>query len=226
MDSNMSLSDIAAVTGNNGFGGNSGMFWIFALLLLAWGGNGFGWGNRGYGFDGSRVATTEDVNTTANFTRLENQVRANENYIQQLGTNLGNGICDLGYEMAQQAGQNRYDMAVGFGNVRYDTLAQTDSLARQVADCCCSQKQLILESKYQNSQEMSANTATVLSAIQSVKDQLAEDKIASLQAQVNNLTMQNAISTATCGVVKYPSASTYNAGFGPFCTPCCGNTNI
>lgn len=41
-----SLSDIQAATnGMGGFGGNEGM-WIFALLILMFGGGGFGFGNR------------------------------------------------------------------------------------------------------------------------------------------------------------------------------------
>jgi len=43
-----SLADIAAATGNGGYGGNDGFFggngwWIILLFLFAWG----GWGNNG-----------------------------------------------------------------------------------------------------------------------------------------------------------------------------------
>ena len=72
-----SLADIKAVTDDNDgmFGGN-GAWLIIILLFLLGGGNGFGYGNNG------RCATVEDVNNSANFTRLENQVRFNENAIQ------------------------------------------------------------------------------------------------------------------------------------------------
>ena len=43
-----SLSDIAAVTGENGFNGNGGAWWIIILFLfcfMGWGGNGFNRGN-------------------------------------------------------------------------------------------------------------------------------------------------------------------------------------
>lgn len=78
---------------NTSFFGGEG-FLIFALLLLFMG-NGFGGlGNIG----GKQIATTDDLN----FGRLEQQVRANENYIQQGFTNIGNGICNLGYTMAEK----------------------------------------------------------------------------------------------------------------------------
>jgi hypothetical protein len=46
----LSAADIAAVTGNNGFGsfgGDGGLFWLLVLFLFGFG-NG-GWGNGGYG---------------------------------------------------------------------------------------------------------------------------------------------------------------------------------
>ena len=77
---NYSLSDVAAVTRGNmdGFGDGNG-WWIILILLFALGGNGFGYGRDGFA---GRVATVEDVNNSANFTRLEGQVRFNENLIQ------------------------------------------------------------------------------------------------------------------------------------------------
>jgi hypothetical protein len=46
-----SLSDIAAVSGNNGFGGDFGGWWIILLFMFAWGGwgNGYGGWNGGVG---------------------------------------------------------------------------------------------------------------------------------------------------------------------------------
>lgn len=38
-----------------------------------------------------------------------------------------------------------------------------------------------------------------------------------MQARVNQLEMQNAM----CGVVRYPNATTYNAGPGPYCGSQC-----
>lgn len=72
-----------------GFGGNG--LWLFAILALMNGG--FGWGGR----DG-RCATVEDLNNSANFTRLENQVQEiGTNQLSQFN-NITNAVSTLGYE--------------------------------------------------------------------------------------------------------------------------------
>lgn len=54
---------------------------------------------------------------------------------------------------------------------------------------------------------------------QKILDALAQNKIESLQAQVTQLQMQNAM----CGVVRYPNATTYCSGANPFGNCGCGN---
>lgn len=78
---------------DNCFGGSG--LWLFAILALMWGGNGF-FGNNG------RNATTEDVSNSANFTRLESRVGETANMVDRTKDVLANGISDLGYETAKQ----------------------------------------------------------------------------------------------------------------------------
>lgn len=218
MEGIMSAADIAAVTnrgygygdGFGGFGGNG--LWLFAILALMWGG--FGGNNRfGNPVDG-RCATVEDVNNTANFTRLESQVRANENSILSAATNLGNGICSLGYENAQN-----------FGDLKYDLATKTGDLSAQIAACCCENKQIALENRYLAAQNTAAINATTTAQTQKILDAIAQNKIEALQGRVNQLELQNAVA----GVVRYPNGMTYSAGTSPFCNcnPCgCGCGNI
>lgn len=66
---------------------------------------------------------------------------------------------------------------------------------------------------YQMSANSTAQTQKVLDAIQ-------QNKIDSLQAQVNQLQLQSAM----CGVVRYPNATTYTAGMNPYWNQsCCNN---
>ena len=64
MDTNLSAADIALLNGNKDsmWGGDSGFFWVFALLLLAGGGFG-GWGNNNFanaiGYE--NLATSNEV---------------------------------------------------------------------------------------------------------------------------------------------------------------------
>lgn len=74
---------------------NGGGFWIFALLILLFGSNGFG------GFGGNnRAASIEDLNASANATRVEAQIRANAGLTETKTDAINNGLCSLGYEMA------------------------------------------------------------------------------------------------------------------------------
>lgn len=176
------------------FGGGSGL-WLFAILALLWGGNGglFG-GNAG------RAATVEDINNSANFSRLESQVQNNGNLVEtkfdsmqtamQTGfTNIGNGICDLGYK------------------------TQADFAAVN---------QAVMESRYLNEKAISESNAALAAQINALSQKMDQNKIETLQNQINQLQLQNAM----CGVVRYPTNTTYSAGY-PFANcGCCNGGNV
>lgn len=67
------------------------------------------------------------------------------------------------------------------------------------------------------SQTQDAINANMTAQTQKVLDAIAQNKIDTLQARVNQLEMQNAM----CGVVRYPNATTYTAGPGPYCGSQC-----
>lgn len=106
--------------GGDGFFGGEGI-WLFAILALMWGGGGlFGNGN------GGRCATVEDLNNSANFTRLESQVMNNGNRIESKADYISNGLCSLGYEMAQQFGvtNSRIDQSTACINANITATGQ------------------------------------------------------------------------------------------------------
>jgi hypothetical protein len=184
---NLTAADVAAVTRGNyadgdGFGFGNGGIWLFAILALMWGRNGFG------GADG-RCATVEDLNNSANFTRLESQVQNNGNAIQSTATNLYNGICNLGYETSQNFG----------------------ALSKEVAECCCGINRNIDGVRYENAINTAAINANTNAGIQKVLDRLCADKEQALYSRINQLEMQQNL----CGIIRYPTQATYNAGF-PF----------
>ena len=189
---------------NRGYGYGDGLFggqglWLFAILALFGLGGGGLFGN---GRDG-RCATVEDLNNSANFTRLESQVMNNGNRIESKADATYNGICQLGYEMAQQ-----------FGN--------TNS---QLAQCSCATQRAIDGVNYNGAINTAAINANTTAQIQKVLDTLAQDKISALQGRINQLELKDAL----CGVVRYPTAMTYAYNANPFCacTPCgCGCGNI
>ena len=199
MTDGVSLADIAAVTDKNYgmFGDGNGGMWIFALLiLLLIGGGGF--------FGGNRVINGEPVTEAGlcnamNFNNLENAVgRLNDN-AQHNYQGLQNGLSTLGYE----------------------TLRNFNTVQQQVADCCCTTQRAIDGVNYNGAINTAAINANTTAQTQKILDAMAQNKIESLQAQVNQLQLQSAM----CGVIRYPNASTYTAGFGPFYNQsCCNNT--
>ena len=136
MDSNYSLSDIAAVTdGNRGgmFGGGDWGAWIILFLLFGlFGRGGFGGfgGNAGYG--SSPCATQADVRAAVDqqtlISKLDQQTYGLADSTFALNNTIVNGfhgvdnaICTLGYQTQQ-----------GFNTLGY-----------QMKDCCCETQRLI-----------------------------------------------------------------------------------
>lgn len=194
---------------NRGYGyGGDGLFggqglWLFAILALMWGGNGF-FGGRNNGYYDGRAATVEDLNNSANFTRLESQVMNNGNRIESKTDAIENGICNLGYEMAQQ-------------------FSSTNS---KLADCCCENRLAIANTNAHIDQSNALVNANITAQTQKVLDAIAQNKIEALQGRINQLELQQAVA----GVVRYPSTFAYSAGQSPFCSGAygcgCGCGNI
>lgn len=182
---------------NGGFFGNEGI-WLFAILALMWGGGGNFFGNRQGYYDG-RAATVEDLNNSANFTRLENQVSTNGQSAQQYATNLYNGICQLGYESAQQ-----------FGN-----------LGRQLSECCCTTQRAIDGVNYNNAINTASINANTTAQIQRVLDRMCQEKDQAQQAEIYNLRLRDYLHN----VVRYPSSMTYAYNANPFCSNSCCYSN-
>lgn len=176
-----------------GFGGSG--IWLFAILALFF----FGGANRfGYGNDG-RSATVEDLNNSANFTRLESQVQSNGQAISQGFTNLGNGISQLGYQLATDFG----------------------ALGKEMSECCCGINRNIDALRYEGALNTASINANTTSQTQRILDALTSDKVERQAQRIQQLELQQAL----CGVVRYPTTYSYNAGPSPFCGGLC-NGNI
>ena len=199
MTDGVSLADIAAVTDNrDGMfdGACGGGMWIFALLiLLLIGGGGFFGNNRG--INGEPV-TEAGLCNAMNFNNLENSVgRLNDN-LTNTYIGLQNGMCQMGYE----------------------TLKNFGTTQNQIAQCCCETQRAIDGVNYNGAINTAAINANTTAQTQKVLDAIQQNKIESLQAQVNQLQIQSAM----CGVVRYPNATTYTSGMSPFWNQgCCNN---
>lgn len=154
----------------------------------------FGFGNNRNGM-GMGNCGGDGYVTTSQF-ESENNFRTldNSNRMTQ------NGLCQLGYEQANLINASTAQIV---GNIT----TEGRNIQSQLADCCCTTQRAIDSLKLENCQ----NTQKILDAI-------TTDRMAQMQNQINQLQMQNAL----CGVVRYPMASTWNAGSNPFCGCGCG----
>ena len=216
MDNVPSVADIAAVTDkNDGLGGSmGGGFWIFALIvLLAMMGGGFGgWGNRGNGDYGqyATAATQQEILFGQHFGQLNDRL-----------TNIGNGICNLGYEMQGNIGQLGKEVALAQAGTNTTILQTGNSIQSQLAQCCCDNRLATANLSAQMDKQTCAINSNIDAKFAELQKNQLEQTIAAQAQRINQLELQSQMTN----VVRYPNGYTYNAGPSPFCG-CNGCGNI
>lgn len=164
MDSGLSNSDVALLSGRGDvMNGESMFFWIFALLMLA-GGNFGGFGNNaGY-------VTQADLSAGLNAQTTQNQLQslavetANNNYETAQLINAQTNA------MLQQNNTNLINAIQGFNTVNQNMTMQTNQLAQQIAQlsyqmdqCCCSIKTQMLQDRLDSTQSQLLNAQNTIS---------------------------------------------------------------
>ena len=197
---NTSLSDIAAVTRGNECDGWGGGMWIIVLFLFAFMGGGFGFNRQADFGQYATAASQQEILFGQQFGQINDRI-----------TNLGNGVCSLGYEMQGSIGQLGKEMALAQNGTNMAIMQTGNSIQGQLAECCCNTQRAI--------DAVNANIDAKFAALE--KSQL-EGRIAQLE-QANN---QLYIREQMCNVVRYPSGYTYNAGASPFCGGGCCSGNM
>lgn len=193
-----SLADIAAVTGNNkdGWGDGNG-WWVLIILFAIFGGwgNGFG-GCYGNGGDRASVpcATQADVRAavdqqtliskldqqtyglSSTFTALNDNLNSNfrgiDNAICTLGYQNQQGFNTLGYQNQQCCCETQRLIERGFADTNYNISTQTNA----IQNAMCNNTRDIIDNQ-------NANSRAVL-------DFLVNDKLATLQAENQNLKLK------------------------------------
>ena len=176
---------------NNGWGADGG-WWILIILfaIFGWGGNGFGWGGNN-GRDGYPCATQADVRAAVDqqtliskldqqtygladtFTALNNTLNSNfrgiDNAICTLGYQNQQGFNTLGYQNQQCCCETQRLIERGFSDTNYNISTQTNA----IQNAMCNNTRDIIDNQ-------NANSRAVL-------DFLVNDKLATLQAENQNL---------------------------------------
>lgn len=200
MEGGLTTGDLALMDRNDGWGGGNSFMWIFALLILANGGIG-GWGNRGDYGSFATAASQQEILFGQQFSNLDNKM-------DRGFTSIGNGIADATFALNNGIKDAQY-------NVSGTIVSEGRALQGQLAQCCCDNKTLQLQNKYELAKAIHDEGEATRALIQ-------QNKIETLQGRVSQLEMQNAM----CGIVRYPMATTYTSGSNPFCGCGCGNNGF
>lgn len=188
----MSPADVLALTGSNnrdGFGDGGGLIWIILLFALFGGGFG-GFGKNGAASDLQGIATRADINEGFALNGIENGIRG-----------IQNGLCDSTYALNNAITNgfsgNQLQLCNGFNGVE----RSFNQLGYQMQQCCCETQRSIDGVNY----NMAKNTCDLQNTIngttrdiidnnnagtRAILDFLTQDKIATLQAENQNLKFQ------------------------------------
>lgn len=152
----LSNSDVALLARDGGDMWNNGssIFWIFALLILAGGGNGgfFGNGNRDYVTSAELQASQNAQTSSLQFQSIANSIANGQYETARL-------ISDQNSQMMAQNNANLINAIQGFNSLGMQLTNQTnilgsklDGLAAQMASCCCEIKTQMLQDRLSDTQ--------------------------------------------------------------------------
>lgn len=191
--SEYSLADLAAVTNGDNCGmGGMGGGWFAWILLFALFGGGFGGGFGANRFDG-RCATVEDLAGGFNFSGVNNKLNEISAAVAGVNQNIGNAICSSTYE-----------------------------LASKIDSCCCNTQAAVQQVRYDMAVQNGDLKALIHSEGEATRNMIQQNKIESLQQQVNQLQLAQ----ATCGL---PRINQYAWGVYPYtcgCNTCAGQVTM
>lgn len=200
-----SLSDIAAVTGNNGNRsgwGDGDSWWIILLFLFAFGGWGRGglYGGNGGG-DGSSCATQANVRDAVDqqtlISKLDQQTYglADSTYALNSAIMSGfhgadNAIRTLGYQnqagftaIGNQLAQCCCDTRAAIADSVTQGVMNTNAIQAQITDCCCTLDKANMQNRF-DAQTYNNNTLLAIDKLgDRIIDYLTQDKIATLTSE-------------------------------------------
>lgn len=202
--SDMTPADIAAVTGNNSngfFGGNDGGYWIFILFLFAflgWGGN--GWGGNGNG------GVIPDMQRGFDQSAVMNSLNGITSAVSNGFAGAEVSRCNQQANLLGTLANNQMGMYQALNTASDGIAAQLNTIAMNQQNCCCENRAAVADLKYTVATEACNDRAavgdalqavlnSVNSGIQSLKDQMCNDKIDAKNEQIAALQNQLAMAS-------------------------------
>ena len=199
----LSAADIAAVTGNGGFGndwGGSGAWWLLVLFLFAFNGNwGNGWGNNGG--NGGATYVVSDVQRGFDQSAIMSGISGVQSAVTNGFVDTAAALCN-GFAGVNGAISNGFAQAEIANNARQmANMQQAFGLQSQFADCCCENRLASADLKYTIATENCADRTALSdgvrdiltnqnSGIQRILDQMCNDKIDAKNERIADLERQ------------------------------------
>lgn len=200
MESGLTTGDLALMDRNSancGWGDGSFM-WIFALLILLFGGNGFGFG-------GGNPLSQGDLQRAIDLNSIQEGQRDIQARVQEVGSENISQMKDLAYNNLSEIRDVQASIASGFANMQ---------------NCCCETLRAIDGVNYNASLNTASINANITAQAQKILDAQTANRMADMQNQINALQLQNVMA----GVVRFPMSTTYCGGTNPFYSSCTGNS--
>lgn len=161
MENGYSLADIAAATGQEGFGNNWIMVLLFAMIF-GWNGNGGGWNRGGDYGQFATAASQQEILFGQQFQGLDNKI-----------DRIGNGIADATFALNNSV------------------TSEGRALQNQLAECCCTTQRNTDALRYDMSNFAAGINANIDAKFAALEKSGLEQRIAEQAAQIQQLQLQS-----------------------------------
>lgn len=197
----MPVSPMAYGNGGNGFLGGDGAWWLIVLLLIGWGGNGFGNFGGNAGMPYMMNNTANDVQRGFDQSAIMNGFTGVNSAITNLGTSMSSAFANA--ETAENARQmanmqQMFNLSTQFSNCCCENRLATANLTSDIAREACADRQAVSDLGTQLSAQI--NNAFNALQMQNYQDKIdaKNERIASLENQLNSANLaasQNALAS-------------------------------
>ena len=204
----LSAADVALLNGDGGMGGWNSMIWLFAIIALMGGGfGGFGFGNGAGAALTAGMATQNDVQRGFDNLGVQNQTRdilaaVTSGTAQTIAASTANATNAI-----EAIKDGNASLIREFGNVETALTA----LGGKQQECCCEILRAVDGVNYNSALNTASINANTTAQTQRILDAISGNRIAEMEQQIQQLTLQNAMQ----GVLRFPSAWTYAGGVFP-----------